>query len=115
MTLRNPRRTAPPEDCPLDACLKFLSSAWTTRIVWFLGMGPRRFGDLRRDLGGISTKVLSDRLRSMEKKSMIVRRALPTTPAQVEYSLTPLGREFAPVITAMTKLGDKLRDKHGVR
>jgi len=51
----------------------------------------------------------------MEKKSMIVRRALPTTPTQVEYSLTPLGREFEPVITAMTKLGDKLRDEHGVR
>jgi len=115
MTPRNLRRPAPPLDCPLDTCLKFLSSAWTARIIWFLGQGPRRFGDLRRDLGSVSTKVLTDRLRTMETQGVIARTTLPTTPVQVEYSLTPLGREFEPVLAAMTKVAERLRDKYGVR
>lgn len=115
MTPRNPRRPGPPVDCPLDACLKFLSSAWTTRIIWFLGQGPRRFGDLRRDLGSVSTKVLADRLRSMETQGVIARTPLSTTPAQVEYSLTPMGREFEPVLAAMTEVAERLRREYGVR
>ena len=87
MTLRNARRTPPPVDCPLDACLKFLSSAWTSR-----------------DLGKVSSKVLSQRLRAMESQGLIARRALPTYPAQVEYRLTAFGREFEPVLKAMIKV-----------
>lgn len=109
MTPRTLRRTAPPDDCPLDACLKFLSSAWTTRILWFLSCGPRRFGDLRRDLRGISANVLTQRLRIMEKQGLVGRRALPTSPIQVEYRLTPLGREFEPVLQAMTAVAGKIR------
>lgn len=115
MTPRNLRRSAPPENCPLDACLKLLSSAWTTRIIWFLACGSRRFGDLRRDLGNISTKVLTQRLRMMERRGMIARTALPTSPLQVEYRLTPLGQEFQPVLNAMIRVAAKLRRDHDVR
>lgn len=108
MTPRNPRRTPPPHDCPLDACLRLLSSAWTTRILWFLRCGPRRFGDLRRDLGGISTKVLSDRLRTMESNGLVSRRKLPTKPVQVEYSLTASGKAFEPVLDAMVEVATRL-------
>lgn len=109
MTPRPPSRTPPPEDCPLDACLKFLSSAWTTRILWFLSCGPRRFGDLRRDLRGISANVLTRRLRVMETQGLVDRRTLPTSPRQVEYRLTALGREFEPVLQAMTGVAAKIR------
>jgi DNA-binding HxlR family transcriptional regulator len=112
MTKRNARRLAPPEHCPLDLCLKFLSSTWTTRIIWFLSCGSRRFGDLRRDLGNISTKVLTQRLRTMEARGVILRTALPTSPAKVEYSLTTLGREFQPVLDAMIAVAGKLGRDH---
>lgn len=104
MITRSPRRNAPPEDCPLDLCLKFLASAWTTRILWYLGCGPRHFGELRRDLRGISAKMLTQRLRQMENQGLIARRKLPTKPAQVEYRLTAFGREFLPVLEAMIKV-----------
>lgn len=111
MNARSVRRTPPPEDCPLDACLKFLASTWTTRILWFLYCDPRRFGDLRRDLRGISAKVLTQRLRRMEAQGLIMRRTLPTKPAQVEYRLTALGREFQPVLEAMIRVARKVGRK----
>jgi DNA-binding HxlR family transcriptional regulator len=109
MIVRNSRRAPPPEDCPLDGCLKFLSGNWTVRILWFLRGGPRRFGDLRRDLGKISPKVLSQRLRAMESRGMVTRKTLPTHPAQVEYSLTAGGDAFSPVLDAMVDVAAKLR------
>lgn len=108
MTARTTRRLPPPEDCPLDLCLKFLASAWTTRILWFLHCGPRRFGDLRRDLRGISAKVLTQRLRRMEEQGLIARRKLPTRPAQVEYRLTATGREFRPLLDAMIRVARRI-------
>jgi DNA-binding HxlR family transcriptional regulator len=104
MIARSPRRNPPPDDCPLDLCLKFLASAWTTRILWYLGYGPRHFGELRRDLRGISAKMLMQRLRQMEDQGLVARRKLPTKPAQVEYRLTAFGHEFQPVLTAMIKV-----------
>jgi DNA-binding HxlR family transcriptional regulator len=59
--------------------------------------------------------VLTDRLRAMETRSVIARTTLPTTPARVEYSLTCLGREFEPVLVAMAKVAERLRNKYGVR
>lgn len=108
MITRSPRRNPPPEDCPLDLCLKFLASAWTTRILWYLGCGPRRFGDLRRDLRGISAKMLAQRLRQMEDQELVMRRKLPTKPAQVEYRLTARGHEFQPVIDAMIHVANRI-------
>jgi DNA-binding HxlR family transcriptional regulator len=109
MTPRNLRRTPPPPDCPLDACLKFLSSTWTARILWFLSCGPRRFGDLRRDRGSISPKVLTQRLRAMEAHGLLSRRKLPTRPVQVEYHLTAAGHAFKPVLDAMVEVAIELR------
>jgi len=63
----------------------------------FLRAAPRGCGDLRRDLGRVSTKVLTHRLRLMEKDVMINREVIPGKPPQVEYPLTTLGREFEPI------------------
>ena len=108
------RRTPPTPNCPLDVCLKFLSSAWTTRIFYYLRHGPRRFGDLRRDLEGISTKVLTTRLREMEAQGVITRKTLPADPPQVEYELTTLGHEFEPVLETMIKVAAKLQKRYGI-
>jgi len=103
------KRPPPPPDCPLDACLKLLGGTWTPKIIYYLQMGPRRFGDLRRDLEGISTKVLTQRLRTLEMQKVIKRKVIPSRPPSVEYRLTPMGEELGPVLDAMVAVARKLK------
>lgn len=100
---------SPPSDCPLEECLRIISGAWTHKILWYLKNGPRRFGDLKRDLGKVSPKVLTTRLRELEDEGVIARKVLPTSPPTVEYSLTTAGHEFGPVLEAMVQVATKLR------
>jgi len=114
MKRSKPARQAPPEHCPLDTVLQFLGTRWVPGILWYLNQGPLRYGDIKRLLGTISSKVLADRLKTMEAQGVITRTVLPTSPPQVEYSLTRLGEEFAPVFETMTSVGAKLRRRYGV-
>jgi len=104
-----PVRAAPPPDSPLEDALKFLAGAWTHQILWYLRAAPRRFGDLKRDLGTISAKVLTTRLRELESRGVISRTVRPTSPPTVEYATTPLGHRLKPVLDAVTALGRELR------
>lgn len=106
---RSAPRQPPEPHCPLEGCLKLLSGAWTPKILWFLRQGSRRFGDLRRDLGTVSPKVLTERLRELEDKSVVVRRVIPTRPPTVEYALTTAGKELQPVLDAMVEVGKRLK------
>lgn len=109
-----PARQPPlPPDCPLEDVLALLAGAWTVKILWFLRAGPRRYGDLRRDLGHVSTKVLTQRLRVMEANAMIRRDVLPGKPPQVEYSLTAQGREFEPILDSMEQVARRVREGQG--
>src|SRR5438105_3817200 len=101
MTVRDAKMQPPPNDCPLERYLHVVSGAWVPKIIWYLRFGPRRFGYLRRDLGTISSKVLTAKLRALEKEALIVRRVIPSSPPQVEYSLSTRGRAFDPVFEAM--------------
>ncbi|MBS1160874.1 MAG: transcriptional regulator [Proteobacteria bacterium] len=97
-----------PNDCPLEDVLSLLAGAWTVQILWFLRAGPRRFGDLRRDLGRASTKVLTHRLRIMEGHGLLERTVLAGKPPQVEYSLTALSRELEPLLDCMEQVARRL-------
>ena len=66
---------------------------------------PWRFNELRKDLEGISQKVLTDSLRSMEEDGIITRTAYPEVPPRVEYSLSELGESMRPMIKAMEQWG----------
>ncbi len=99
---------APPAHCPLESCLKFLAGAWTPKILWYLREEPRRFGDLKRDLAGISAKVLTTRLRELEERGVVTRTVMPTSPPTVEYALTALGHRFQPVLDAIVEVGHEL-------
>jgi len=103
------RSGPPPEDCPLESCLKFLSGAWTHKIIWYLRAEPRRFGDLKRDLGGVSAKVLTTRLRELEESGVLTRTVIPTSPPTVEYALTTLGEKLKPVLDAIVEVGVQLK------
>ena len=91
--------------------LSLLAGAWTAQILWYLRSGPRRFGDLRRDLARVSTKVLASRLRVMQEHGLIQREVLPGKPPQVEYALTPLSRELEPILDSMEQVARNLERK----
>ena len=72
--------------CPLDSLLKVLSGPWTIYILCRLhNNGPTRFGQIKRQMPGISSKMLTERLRTLEKAEIIFRQSEPTVPPQVTY------------------------------
>ncbi|GLW77335.1 transcriptional regulator [Actinokineospora globicatena] len=89
--------------CGIDAAMDVIGGKWKVLILWALNDHPRRFGDLRRNLPGITEKVLTDHLRELEADGIVDRQAHPVTPPHVEYSLTPLGHSLN---TALAPLGD---------
>ncbi len=99
----------PPEGCPVVECLSFLSATWTPDILWFLHGQTRRFGDLKRDLVGVSAKVLTVRLRELERRGVVQRAVKATSPPTVEYSLTEMGQRFVPVLEQIAALGSSLQ------
>jgi DNA-binding HxlR family transcriptional regulator len=102
----------------MGTCMKLLGGAWTPEVIWQLSGGPRRFGELRKDIPRISPKMLSARLHDLEEKGVVLRTVMPTSPPSVEYALTELGAELVPVINVMVKVGTRLRNavlRHGER
>lgn len=92
----------------MGACMALLGGAWTTNVVWQLSGGPRRFGELIRDIPGISPKMLTARLRELEDKGVVHREVVPSSPPSVEYSLSDLGHELVPVIDSIVRVGTRL-------
>ena len=114
MALKVRKNRSPEALCPVGECMSFLRGAWTPVIIWKLSGGPRRFGELRSDIGKISAKVLSHRLRELEELGVVHRDVKPTSPPSVEYSLSDLGRELTPAIAAIVSVGHRLK-KRAVR
>jgi DNA-binding HxlR family transcriptional regulator len=85
-------------DSAMRQLLDRLGDKWTALAVSVLGTGPKRFGELRRELGGVSQKVLTDLVRSLERDGFFSRHVLARAPLQVEYRLTPLGRSLAALL-----------------
>lgn len=104
------RPTSPPcdTDCPVRATADVLEPKWTTLIVRDLLAGTKRFSELERSLAPITAKVLSERLRGLERRGLVSRRVHPTVPPTTEYSLTALGQELKSVILAMDGFGRRL-------
>ena len=97
-----------PAGCPLDALLRVLSGPWTIYILCRLHQnGPTRFGQLKRQLVGISSKMLTERLRTLEKAEIIYRDHNPTVPPQVTYGLTEEGQELTTVLDQLNTLAQQ--------
>lgn len=91
-----------PTACPMDAILRLLMGPWTTYIIWVLStQGPQRFGALKRAVPGISTRVLTERLRMLERAGVVWREQSQTIPPAVTYGLTERGRELTQVLDAL--------------
>lgn len=99
--------------CPMSACMALLGGMWTPNVIWQLSHGARRFGELAKEIPGISPKMLSVRLRELETKRVVVRTVIPDSPPSVRYALSPLGQELTPVIESIVKVGWRLLGTRG--
>lgn len=95
------------EWCPVTATASVMAKKWHPVIVHRLLDGPLGFNDLKTEVDGISSKVLSDSLSDLEEKGIAARTVVSDQPFRVEYSLTERGRDLEPVIESMAVWGSK--------
>lgn len=106
-----PRRSELPA-CPVQTCVQLVGSKWKLLIMRNLLSRPWRFNELKKDLEGISQKVLTDSLRSMEADGLLTRTVYPEVPPRVEYTLTELGYSLRPILEAMRVWGVDYKAAH---
>lgn len=97
-----------PISCPMDELLRVISGPWTTYILWRLSNNKIvRFGELKRMVPGISSRVLTERLRKLEEAGLVTRTYKPTIPPEVSYSLTDRGLELRDILNQLSDLSIK--------
>lgn len=99
-------------ECPVATTVQIIGSKWKLLILRNLSARPWRFNELRKDLDGISQKVLTDSLRSMEEDGIVIRTVYPEVPPRVEYSLSELGQSMWPILEAMQEWGNNYKAKY---
>jgi len=87
--------------CPTNQLLGRLSDKWAGLVVSALAAGPMRYSDLGRKIAGVSPKMLTQTLRSLERDGILSRTVTPSVPVRVDYALTPLGTSLAGLVTAV--------------
>jgi len=88
-------------DCPTNQLLGRLSDKWVSLVVAALTAGPKRYSDLTRKIAGVSPKMLTQTLRTLERDGILTRTVTPSVPVRVDYELTPLGSSLACLLTAV--------------
>lgn len=91
------------QPCLIEPVLDIVFSRWTTPILWTLNaFGTQRFVELQRNIGTITPKVLTQRLRQLERDGLVIRTYFPEVPPRVEYQISDLGRTLAPLFASLT-------------
>ena len=93
--------------CPVETTLMLIGDKWKVLILRDLMEGTKRFGELKKSIGTVSQKVLTAQLRDMEDKGLLTRKVYAEVPPRVEYTLTPQGKSFVPILLAMKQWGEK--------
>lgn len=91
--------------CSVEEAMRLLGGRWRLLLVSYLMEGPKRFNDLRRDVPGISQRMLTLDLRALEEAGLVKRTVYPTSPVKVEYSLSEDGLRLVPVVEVMKTFG----------
>jgi DNA-binding HxlR family transcriptional regulator len=108
--MRHPAKE--PHSCPFGELLEILARPWTMHILWVLSTnGPTRFGALRRQVEGISSRVLTERLRVLEQKGFVFRDYEPTIPPSVTYSITKRMKDIDKVMRDLAELARKFQQE----
>ncbi len=100
--------------CPVATTVQLIGNKWKLLIMRNLRVRPWRFNELQKSLEGISQKVLTDSLRSMESDGIVTRTAYPEVPPRVEYALSELGVSMLPIINAMETWGIEYKKQQQV-
>jgi DNA-binding HxlR family transcriptional regulator len=87
--------------CPLEELIKVIGGKWKVIILWRVLAGPQRFGKLRRQMPGVTQKMLTQQLRELERDGFVTRTVFAEVPPRVEYSATPLAEEARALLRAM--------------
>ncbi|WP_035855507.1 winged helix-turn-helix transcriptional regulator [Cryptosporangium arvum] len=93
-------------ECPSRRLLDRISDKWVSLVLTGLADGPRRYSDLGRLIAGVSEKMLTQTLRTLERDGLVTRTLTPATPVRVDYALTPLGQSLLPVMAAVKTWAD---------
>lgn len=99
--------------CPVETTLTLIGDKWKVLILRDLFTGTKRFSELKKSLNGVTQKMLTQQLRSLEKEQIIERKVYPVVPPKVEYSLTPLGHSLEPIIDSLRKWGEDFKRNQG--
>ncbi|MDD3224553.1 MAG: helix-turn-helix domain-containing protein [Clostridium sp.] len=91
--------------CPVETTLLLIGDKWKVLVLRELITGTKRFGELKKSIGSISQKVLTQQLRSMERDGLVNRKVYAQVPPKVEYSLTEDGFSLKPVLDSMVEWG----------
>jgi DNA-binding HxlR family transcriptional regulator len=97
-------------ECPAATTVALIGSKWKLLIIRNLLQRPWRFNELKKNLEGISQKVLTDSLRSMEEDGLVIRTVYPEVPPRVEYSLSDLGQSMKPIFDCMVEWGTHYKE-----
>ena len=97
-------------NCPVEITLQLISNKWKVLIIRDLLTGTKRFSELMRSVTGITQKVLTSNLRSMEKAGLVIRTVYPEVPPKVEYSLTETGISLEPILHSMMLWGNSYKE-----
>lgn len=98
-----------PYVCGIDAALDVVDGKWKVLILWALSTGGKRFGEVKRELPGVSVKVLTEQLRELEADEIVTRREYDETVPRVEYSLTEFGRSLNEALGPLAAWGTRHR------
>ncbi|WP_318509392.1 helix-turn-helix domain-containing protein [Bacillus sp. T3] len=98
------------EVCPVTETQDIIAGKWKIIILWHLSRQTRRFNELQRLLPDISKGILTRQLRELEEDQMVHREVYKEIPPKVEYSLTPIGKSFIPILDSMGEWGKNIKD-----
>lgn len=93
-------------NCAFEYTLELISGKWKGLVLWHLQYGTLRYGELRKRLGAITQKMLTQTLRALEEDKLIHRKVYPVVPPKVEYSLTDRGEKLIPIFVQLIEWGN---------
>jgi len=105
------RRAHDPNVCGVTAAITVIDGKWKTTLLWLLESGPHRPGELRRQLPGLSEKVLTQALREMEEDGLVHREVHDVLPLKTVYSLTAFGRDLSEALAPLSDWGHRRLEK----
>ncbi len=99
--------------CSFEFALDIVSGKWKGLVLWHLHYGTLRYSEIRKNLGKITQKMLTQTLRDLEKHQLITRKVYPVVPPKVEYTITDAGKKLIPIFQQMMVWGDEMGELLG--